>query len=91
MNIPNRLTESHGIKIPALERQLAEGIDLLLTCDLALEAVLPRISVERLADRVLILRRGRAVAAGTPAEVVAEYGRANLEEVFLEIAREGRR
>jgi single-stranded-DNA-specific exonuclease len=31
--IPHRLTESHGIKLPALQRQLAEGLDLLLTCD----------------------------------------------------------
>jgi single-stranded-DNA-specific exonuclease len=31
--IPNRLTESHGIKIPALKRMLAEGIRLILTCD----------------------------------------------------------
>ncbi len=31
--IPNRLTESHGIKLPALNRLLAEGIDLILTCD----------------------------------------------------------
>ena len=41
--IPNRLTESHGIKIPALKRILAEGIQLLLTCDTGItehEAVL---------------------------------------------------
>jgi single-stranded-DNA-specific exonuclease len=31
--IPNRLTESHGLKIPALNRLLAEGINLILTCD----------------------------------------------------------
>ena len=31
--IPDRLTESHGIKLAALERLLAEGIDLILTCD----------------------------------------------------------
>jgi single-stranded-DNA-specific exonuclease len=31
--IPNRLTESHGIKVPALQKQLERGIDLLLTCD----------------------------------------------------------
>jgi single-stranded-DNA-specific exonuclease len=31
--IPNRLTESHGIKIPALKQMLAEGVRLLLTCD----------------------------------------------------------
>ncbi len=31
--IPNRLTESHGIKMPALQRLLDEGVELLLTCD----------------------------------------------------------
>jgi len=31
--IPNRLTESHGIKIPALKRVLSDGVDLILTCD----------------------------------------------------------
>jgi single-stranded-DNA-specific exonuclease len=31
--IPNRLTESHGIKLPALKRLLAEGVNLILTCD----------------------------------------------------------
>ncbi len=31
--IPNRLTESHGIKMPALKRILAEGVNLILTCD----------------------------------------------------------
>jgi len=31
--IPNRLTESHGIKLPALHRLLGEGANLILTCD----------------------------------------------------------
>ena len=31
--IPNRMTESHGIKLPALERVLAQGAGLILTCD----------------------------------------------------------
>ncbi len=31
--IPNRLTESHGIKPPTLKKILAQGINLLLTCD----------------------------------------------------------
>ncbi len=36
--IPNRLTESHGIKRPALEKKLAEGVKLFLTCDTGIEA-----------------------------------------------------
>jgi ABC-2 type transport system ATP-binding protein len=43
--------------------------------------------VERLAEQVLILDRGRIVAGGTPAEVIAQRGRANLEEAFIDIAR----
>jgi single-stranded-DNA-specific exonuclease len=31
--IPDRLTESHGIKIESLERVLAQGVRVLLTCD----------------------------------------------------------
>jgi single-stranded-DNA-specific exonuclease len=36
--IPNRLAESHGIKIPALNRILADGTDLILTCDTGIVA-----------------------------------------------------
>ncbi|MEW5957344.1 MAG: single-stranded-DNA-specific exonuclease RecJ [Chloroflexota bacterium] len=36
--IPNRLTESHGLKIPALQRQLARGVNLILTCDTGIDA-----------------------------------------------------
>jgi ABC-2 type transport system ATP-binding protein len=44
--------------------------------------------VERLADQVMMMRRGRIVDRGTPQGLVARYGRASLEEVFLHIARE---
>lgn len=44
--------------------------------------------VERICDRLLILKRGRSVAEGTPAAVVERFGRQNLEQVFLDIARE---
>jgi ABC-2 type transport system ATP-binding protein len=43
--------------------------------------------VERLADRVIMLERGRIVADGTPAELIRRFGRETLEEVFLDIAR----
>ena len=39
--------------------------------------------VERLCDRVIILRKGRIAADGSPERVMAEHGRRNLEEVFL--------
>jgi single-stranded-DNA-specific exonuclease len=31
--LPNRLTESHGMNLPALQRLLAQGVKLILTCD----------------------------------------------------------
>ncbi len=43
--------------------------------------------VERLCDDVLIMRMGRIVDRGTPAALIARYGRRTLEEVFLDIAR----
>ena len=46
--------------------------------------------VERLCDDVLMLRRGKVVDAGTPAELIARFGRRDMEEVFLDIARGGR-
>src|SRR5262252_361162 len=45
--------------------------------------------VERLADRVIMLERGRVIADETPLELIKRFGRANLEEVFLAIARRG--
>ncbi|MGE0256429.1 MAG: ABC transporter ATP-binding protein [Alphaproteobacteria bacterium] len=47
--------------------------------------------VERLCDEVLMLRAGKLVDRGVPADLVTRYGRRNLEEVFLDIARDRRR
>ncbi|MEL0143857.1 MAG: ABC transporter ATP-binding protein, partial [Alphaproteobacteria bacterium] len=43
--------------------------------------------VERLCDEVLMMRSGTIVDRGAPADLIARYGRKNLEEVFLDIAR----
>jgi ABC-2 type transport system ATP-binding protein len=45
--------------------------------------------VERLADRVIMLEKGRIIADGTPQALIDRFGRANLEETFLAIARRG--
>jgi ABC-2 type transport system ATP-binding protein len=45
--------------------------------------------VERLAGRVIMLEKGRVIADETPQELIKRFGRANLEEVFLAIARRG--
>lgn len=45
--------------------------------------------VERLCSDVLMMKRGRIVDRGAPSALIARYGRVNLEEVFLDIARKG--
>jgi ABC-2 type transport system ATP-binding protein len=46
--------------------------------------------VERLCSHVLMLKRGRIVDRGSPAELLDRYGREDMEEVFLDIARNRR-
>jgi ABC-2 type transport system ATP-binding protein len=46
--------------------------------------------VERLCDDVLMMKQGRVVDRGSPAALLARYGRDDMEDVFLDIAR-GRR
>ncbi len=43
--------------------------------------------VERLCERVIMMKQGKIVDDDTPANLIARYGRTNLEEVFLDIAR----
>jgi ABC-2 type transport system ATP-binding protein len=43
--------------------------------------------VERMCDDVIMLRAGLVVDQGSPQELVARYGRENMEEVFLDVAR----
>src|SRR4051812_6745489 len=43
--------------------------------------------VERLCDRVIMLKTGRVEDDDTPERLIARYGRSNLEEVFLDIVR----
>jgi ABC-2 type transport system ATP-binding protein len=43
--------------------------------------------VERLCSEVMMMREGKIVDRGSPGELILRYGRTNLEEVFLHIAR----
>jgi ABC-2 type transport system ATP-binding protein len=43
--------------------------------------------VERMCDAVLMMRAGRIVDTGSPAQLIARYGRSTMEEVFLDVAR----
>lgn len=64
-----------------LERYRAEsGCTILLASHNMAE-------VERLCDQVLMMKRGRIVDRGSPAELLERYGRDDLEAVFLDIAR----
>ena len=46
--------------------------------------------VERLCSEVLMMKAGRIVDRGSPDALIDRYGRTNLEEVFLHIARGSR-
>jgi ABC-2 type transport system ATP-binding protein len=45
------------------------------------------LEVERLCDRVIILKRGRIEDDDSPEGIMARYNRSTLEEVFLDVAR----
>jgi ABC-2 type transport system ATP-binding protein len=45
------------------------------------------VEIERMCDRIHFMSAGRIVATGTAAELAASYGVADLEEVFLRVAR----
>jgi ABC-2 type transport system ATP-binding protein len=47
--------------------------------------------VERLCERVIIMKKGHIEDDDTPAHLLARYGREDLEEVFLDVARGRRR
>ncbi|GAN78062.1 ABC transporter ATP-binding protein [Acidisphaera rubrifaciens] len=67
-----------------LERYRAEsGATILLASHNMAE-------VERLCGHVLMLKAGRIVDQGAPAELLARYGRDDMEAVFLDIARDRR-
>ena len=43
--------------------------------------------VERLCDRVIIMKQGRIEDDDTPGRLLSRYGRATMEEVFLDVVR----
>ena len=45
------------------------------------------VEVERLCERVIIMKKGAIVDDDTPAALLARFGRASLEQVFLDVAR----
>ena len=73
-------------KIRALlkEERRSSGLSILYTSHNMRE-------MEEMSDRIIFLQRGKIVAEGTAQEIVTRFGQANLEEVFLKLARESRR
>jgi ABC-2 type transport system ATP-binding protein len=45
------------------------------------------VEVERLCERVIFLKKGEIVDDDTPDALLARFGRASLEQVFLDVAR----
>ncbi len=68
------------VRSQLLDYQRRAGATLLLASHNMVE-------VERMCDAVLMMRAGRIVDAGSPRELIARYGRRNMEEVFLDVAR----
>lgn len=63
-----------------LAYQRRKGATVLLTSHNMTE-------VERISDHVIIMRTGRIVDQGTPAQLLDRYGHEDMEQVFLDIAR----
>jgi ABC-2 type transport system ATP-binding protein len=72
-----------GVRGYLLDYQRRTGATILLASHNMSE-------VERLCRDALILKAGKIVAQGAPAALIDRYGRATLEEVFLDIARDRR-
>lgn len=45
--------------------------------------------MEQLCDRILFIEKGKKLTEGTPSQILKKYGRKTLEEVFIQVAREG--
>ena len=72
------------IRTHLVEYQKQSGATLLLASHNMVE-------VERICHQVLMMKQGRIVDRGSPAGLIARYGRRSMEEVFLDVARTGQR
>jgi ABC-2 type transport system ATP-binding protein len=72
----NGLDANAMLVFKELLRGLAAQGRTLLFCSHLLDVV------ERLCPRIVIIDKGRAIAAGSPADIAAQTGRASLEQAF---------
>ena len=71
---------AHKIRSLLKEEQRASGLSILYTSHNMRE-------METMSDRIIFLQRGKIVAEGTASEIVRRFGQADLEDVFLKLAR----
>ncbi len=72
---------AHKIRSLLKEERRSSGLSILYTSHNMRE-------MEEMSDRIIFLQRGRLVAEGTAQAIVARFGKADLEEVFLNLAQE---
>lgn len=74
---------AHKIRALLKEERRSSGLSILYTSHNMRE-------MEEMSDRIIFLQRGKLVAEGTAQEIVTRFGKEDLEEVFLKLARESR-
>jgi ABC-2 type transport system ATP-binding protein len=72
---------AHKIRAVLKEERRSSGMSILYTSHNMRE-------MEEMSDRIIFLQRGRLVADGTAKEIVMRFGQEDLEDVFLELARQ---
>ncbi len=72
---------AHKIRGLLKDEQRASGLSVLYTSHNMRE-------MEEMSDRIIFLQKGNLVAEGTAAQIVSRFGQADLEDVFLKLARE---
>jgi ABC-2 type transport system ATP-binding protein len=71
---------AHRIRALLKEEQQSSGMTMLYTSHNMRE-------MEEMSDRIIFLQRGRIVAEGSAQELAVRFGGADLEDVFLRLAR----
>ncbi|HVG02380.1 MAG TPA: ABC transporter ATP-binding protein [Nitrospira sp.] len=72
---------AHKIRAILLEERRATGLSILYTSHNMRD-------METMSDRIIFLQRGKIVAEGTAQDIAVRFGQADLEDVFLKLARE---
>src|SRR5574341_803534 len=72
---------AHKIRDLLKEVRRSAGLSILYTSHNMRE-------MEMMSDRIIFLQRGKIVAQGTAREITARFGEAELENVFLKLARQ---